>query len=615
MATCVRRFKRSLAVVAPLVLLCGAFLLAGGAPAGADTTTFSSSTVGSSGTTPTFNESGPWTMSWVYDCSGEGDFIVGVNQPEDDQSFDIGPQEQGSGSSGADYFYDSGQFSLSVESGCTWSITVTPNDAAPVSAPVTYSSAQTGETGSPEAFTVQGPWTMSWSYECPSGGLQNGFIVGINEPTFDTSADVGVDEMGSAGSGEEYYYDTGQFSLAIMSDCTWSITVAPSSLGALAAPVTYTNAQTGLSGNPQEFAVSGKWTMAWSYECPTIDGGGVFDIQINEPSGDQSTDIGPFQAGTSGSGTNNYNDIGTFSLGVVSTCTWSISITSVAPIPAPTPTPTPTPTLTPSPTPGTGQHGYWLVGSDGGIFSFGSAQFHGSTGAMALQRPVVGITPTIDDGGYWLVASDGGIFAFGDAGFYNSIPGLGLAPAGSSNPKRLNAPIVGMVPSNDAGGYFMVAADGGVFAFGDAKFEGSCPGIGGCSGAAVAVMPDASGNGYWLVTATGHVYAFGDAVNYGQPGPQSVPVTAAARTADGGGYWLLFSNGAVAAFGDAKSLGDPAGSVGGSNPATAIFTTSSGAGYWIAAANGAVYGYGDAPNDGSMATQHLNGSVVAATGW
>ena len=58
-----------------------------------------------------------------------------------------------------------------------------------------------------------------------------------------------------------------------------------------------------------------------------------------------------------------------------------------------------------------------------------------------------------------------------------------------------------MVPSSDGGGYFMVASDGGVFAFGDARFEGSCPGMGGCSGAAVAVVPDASGNGYWLVTA------------------------------------------------------------------------------------------------------------------
>jgi hypothetical protein len=282
--------------------------------------------------------------------------------------------------------------------------------------------------------------------------------------------------------------------------------------------------------------------------------------------------------------------------------------------PGSTTTTTTTTTPTPTPTP-SNQHGYWLVGSDGGIFAFGAAQFYGSTGATTLQRPVVGITPTADDGGYWLVASDGGIFSFGNAGFYGSIPGLGLAPAGSTDPKRLNAPIVGMVPSGDGAGYFMVASDGGVFAFGDAKFEGSCPGIGGCSGAAVAVMPDASGNGYWLVTATGHVYAFGDAVNYGMPGPQAVPVTAAVRTKDGAGYWLLFANGVVAPYGDAANLGGPAGSVGGSNPAAAIFTTSDGGGYWVASANGDLYTYGDAPNDGSMAGRHLNGSIIAGTGW
>jgi hypothetical protein len=64
---------------------------------------------------------------------------------------------------------------------------------------------------------------------------------------------------------------------------------------------------------------------------------------------------------------------------------------------------------------------------------------------------------------------------------------------------------------------------------------------------------DASGNGYWLVTSTGHVYAFGDAVDYGQPNPQVVPVTAAVRTTDGKGYWLLCANGAVAALGDART--------------------------------------------------------------
>jgi photosystem II stability/assembly factor-like uncharacterized protein len=76
--------------------------------------------------------------------------------------------------------------------------------------------------------------------------------------------------------------------------------------------------------------------------------------------------------------------------------------------------------------------GYWLVASDGGIFSFGSAKFFGSTGAMRLNKPIVGaIAP--DGGGYWLVASDGGVFSFGDANFYGSTGGI-----------RLNRPIVSM---------------------------------------------------------------------------------------------------------------------------------------------------------------------------
>ena len=92
-------------------------------------------------------------------------------------------------------------------------------------------------------------------------------------------------------------------------------------------------------------------------------------------------------------------------------------------------------------------------------------------------------------------------------------------------------------------------------------------------------------------------------------------MTAAVRTKDGAGYWLLFANGVVAPFGDAANLGGPAGAVGGLNSASAIFTTSDGGGYWVASANGSVYTYGDAPNDGSEAGQHLNGSIIAATGW
>jgi hypothetical protein len=262
-------------------------------------------------------------------------------------------------------------------------------------------------------------------------------------------------------------------------------------------------------------------------------------------------------------------------------------------------------------------HGYWLVGSDGGVFSFGAAQFYGSTGSLVLQRPVVGIVATKDDAGYWLDASDGGVFSYGDAAsrFYGSLPGLGLHPAGSGLPHSLDAPVVGMVPSNDDGGYFMVASDGGVFAFGDARFSGSCPGLaGGCAGAAVAVMPDHSGNGYWLVTKTGNVYGFGDAPYLGAPGMGTV--TSAVATPDGQGYWILLSNGETFNYGDAGSLGAPSSSNFNTlNVAAAIFATSDGAGYWVSSALGALFSYGDAPYEGGMSGTHLNGSIIAGTGF
>ena len=86
-----------------------------------------------------------------------------------------------------------------------------------------------------------------------------------------------------------------------------------------------------------------------------------------------------------------------------------------------------------SATPQMATSGYWLVASDGGIFSFGDAAFYGSTGAMTLNKPVVGMSATPDGKGYWLVASDGGIFSFGDAAFY-----------GSTRSMTLTKPVVGM---------------------------------------------------------------------------------------------------------------------------------------------------------------------------
>ncbi|HEY2430190.1 MAG TPA: hypothetical protein VGI06_14725, partial [Acidimicrobiales bacterium] len=94
--------------------------------------------------------------------------------------------------------------------------------------------------------------------------------------------------------------------------------------------------------------------------------------------------------------------------------------------------------------------GYWLVASDGGIFSFGAARFEGSAGAIRLARPIVGMAA--GPGGYWLVASDGGIFNFG-------VPFLGSA-VGS-----IGAPAVGMAAPAAGKAYAVVAANGQAVVF------------------------------------------------------------------------------------------------------------------------------------------------------
>ncbi len=99
-----------------------------------------------------------------------------------------------------------------------------------------------------------------------------------------------------------------------------------------------------------------------------------------------------------------------------------------------TPTTTTPPTTTPPTTTPTSPQspsilktpGYYIVASDGGVFTYGSANFYGSTGSMALNKPIVGIAATPDGKGYWLVASDGGVFSFGDANFLGSAADLKL---------------------------------------------------------------------------------------------------------------------------------------------------------------------------------------------
>jgi len=224
--------------------------------------------------------------------------------------------------------------------------------------------------------------------------------------------------------------------------------------------------------------------------------------------------------------------------------------------------------------------GYWLVGADGGVSSFGDAHFSGSMAGKHLNAPVVGIAADPDGKGYWLVSSDGGVFAF-DAPSYGSMGG-----------KHLNAPIVGMAPTKSGHGYWLVASDGGVFSFGDAHFSGSMGGKH-LNAPVVGMAADRDGSGYWLVARDGGIFSF-DAHFWGSMGGKhlNAPVVGMAADPDGSGYWLVASDGGIFSFAAPFS-----GSMGGTHlvaPVRGIAADPNRPGYWLSAGDGGVFAF-DAP--------------------
>jgi hypothetical protein len=193
-----------------------------------------------------------------------------------------------------------------------------------------------------------------------------------------------------------------------------------------------------------------------------------------------------------------------------------------------------------------GSRNSWVVDSAGRVFgenllSGPPANNFGDASGLPLNRPMVGMTPTATGQGYWLVASDGGIFAYGNAAFF-----------GSTGSIRLNQPIVGMSVSASGQGYTLVAADGGVFAFGDAPFLGSVPGVlrpgQSLNKPIVGIVTTPDGGGYWMVASDGGIFTFGNAPFLGSVGDQQLPSPIVGMVANGNGYTLVAQNGTLYPF-------------------------------------------------------------------
>ena len=164
-------------------------------------------------------------------------------------------------------------------------------------------------------------------------------------------------------------------------------------------------------------------------------------------------------------------------------------------------------------------------------------------GDSPLSAPVVGLEATPDGGGYWEVAADGGVFAFGDAGYYGSAAG---ESPGSS--------IVGLAPTADGKGYWELAADGSVFAFGDAAYAGNAP----VTQPAVGITRD--GPGYLVDDAGGGVFAMGGATFRGSMGGASLNQPLTGVVGEQNGYLALAADGGLFAFGTAIYYGSLGGS-------------------------------------------------------
>ncbi|HMC08734.1 MAG TPA: hypothetical protein VKL22_05400, partial [Actinomycetota bacterium] len=221
-----------------------------------------------------------------------------------------------------------------------------------------------------------------------------------------------------------------------------------------------------------------------------------------------------------------------------------------------------------------------------GTAFFSVAASPGEAARSAKHSQVSTRNPGHAPRGYWLAAANGGVFSYGAASFRGAVSGA------------ISHPVVGMATTPLGNGYWLVASDGGVFSFG-LPFLGSTGAIK-LNKPVVGIAASPLGNGYWLVASDGGVF------NYGVPFQGSTgslklnkPIVGMAATPTGGGYWLVASDGGVFSFGDAGFFG----SMGGTplaKPIVGMATTPTGNGYWLVASDGGVFSFGDAAFLGSL---------------
>ena len=192
--------------------------------------------------------------------------------------------------------------------------------------------------------------------------------------------------------------------------------------------------------------------------------------------------------------------------------------------------------------------GYWIVDETGQVYAFGNAAWHGNVTRAHLMtgERITSLSATASGGGYWIFTTRGRVLAFGDAPFLGDV-----------HDRPLNGHVLDSVPTPSGAGYYLVASDGGIFAFGDARFAGSMGGQR-LNAPVQSLVPDPDGAGYWLVASDGGIFAFA-AGFHGSMGGRTLNRPVTGMVAYGAGYLMVAEDGGIFAFSDLPFAGSLAG--------------------------------------------------------
>ena len=190
--------------------------------------------------------------------------------------------------------------------------------------------------------------------------------------------------------------------------------------------------------------------------------------------------------------------------------------------------------------------GYYLLKEDGAVFTLGGAGSYltnapyrgGANTNNAVNYPThKAVDLEINRAtanGYWILGSNGGIYSFSTSFFGSAASNL----CGGCTAKAMAS-----TPSGN--GYWILGSDGGIFTFGDAPFRGSAAGLMPAGTYAVGLAATPNGQGYWIVNNLGQIYSFNAPYRGGTLPAGSQPARGIESGTSGDGYWILGNDGGI----------------------------------------------------------------------